>query len=190
MRRRDQVVELRNYRTQPGQRDTLIDLFEREFIDPQEALGASVLGAFRDIDDPDRFVWLRGFADFDSRFTALDGFYSGEVWKRRRAEANAAMINSDDVLLLRPLAGGIGRDPGMRPPIDAPASGAIIVATTCFPAPGRDALRRLLQPRRRADAEGNRRRSPRHIRHRTQPQQLSAPAGARERNRVRLACAL
>lgn len=135
MRRRDQVVELRNYRTQPGQRDTLIDLFEREFIDPQEALGASVLGAFRNIDDPDRFVWLRGFADFDTRFTALDGFYGGEVWKRRRTEANAAIIDSDDVLLLRPLAGGIGRDPGMRPPIGAPTSGAIIVATTYFPAP-------------------------------------------------------
>src|SRR6185312_10660666 len=104
MRPRDQIVEFRNYITQPGQRDALIDLFECEFIEPQEALGAHVLATFRNIDNPDRFVWLRGFPDFDTRFSALDGFYNSEVWKRRRAQANATMIDSDDVLLLRPIA--------------------------------------------------------------------------------------
>src|SRR5436190_18091121 len=87
MRPRDQVVEFRNYVMQPGGRDVLIGLFEREFIEPQEALGAHVLGTFRNIDNPDRYVWLRGFADFETRFTALDGFYTGEVWKAHRAQA-------------------------------------------------------------------------------------------------------
>ena len=85
MRPRDQVIELRNYVMQPGQRDVLIDLFEREFIEPQEALGAHVLGTFRNLDNPDRFVWLRGFADFDARYAALDGFYTGDVWKAHRS---------------------------------------------------------------------------------------------------------
>ena len=101
MRPRDQVIELRNYVMQPGRRDVLIDLFEREFIEPQEALGGRVLGTFRNIDNPDRFVWLRGFADLDARYSALDGFYTSDIWKAHRTEANATMIDSDDVLAVR-----------------------------------------------------------------------------------------
>ena len=57
------VVELRQYTLHPHQRDTLIALFDREFVESQEALGMQVIGPFRDLDDPDRFVWLRGFDD-------------------------------------------------------------------------------------------------------------------------------
>lgn len=96
------VVELRRYRLHPGRRDALIDLFERELLAPQEALGMQVLGPFRDLDDPDRFVWLRAFPRMDMRAAALDAFYRGPVWQRHRGDANATMIDSDDVHLLRP----------------------------------------------------------------------------------------
>ena len=102
------VVELRRYTLHPGRRDTLIDLFEREFVETQEACGMRLLGQFREIDDDDRFVWLRGFADMDSRAHALAAFYGGPVWKAHREAANATMIDSDDVLLLRPLLPGSG----------------------------------------------------------------------------------
>lgn len=36
------IVELRQYTMHPGQRDVLIDLFDREFIESQEALGIRV----------------------------------------------------------------------------------------------------------------------------------------------------
>jgi NIPSNAP len=96
------VVELRQYTLHPGKRDVLIDLFDREFIEPQEALGIKVIGQFRDLDRSDRFVWLRGFHDMTSRAKALTDFYSGPVWKAHREAANATMIDSDNVLLLRP----------------------------------------------------------------------------------------
>ena len=96
------VVELRQYTLQPGQRDTLIALFDREFIETQEAVGMTVLGQFRDLDDADRFVWLRGFASMAARAEALASFYGGPVWQAHRAAANATMIDSDNVLLLRP----------------------------------------------------------------------------------------
>jgi hypothetical protein len=96
------VVELRQYTLKPGQRDVLIELFDREFIEAQEALGMRVLGQFRDLDDADRFVWLRGFADMAARGDGLPAFYGGAVWARHRGVANATMIDSDDVLLLRP----------------------------------------------------------------------------------------
>ena len=43
----------------------------------------TVIGQFRDLDNPDSFVWLRGFADMEARKRALTGFYSGPVWLRQ-----------------------------------------------------------------------------------------------------------
>src|SRR3546814_8907243 len=56
----DAVLELRQYTLRPHTRDTLIALFDSTFVESQEAVGMSVLGQFRDLDDPERFVWLRG----------------------------------------------------------------------------------------------------------------------------------
>jgi len=109
------VVELRQYTLHPGQRETLVSLFEREFIEPQEAAGIRVLGQFEDLDRPDHFVWFRGFADMDARRTALASFYGGPVWAAHRDAANATMIDSDDVLLLRPARPGSGFPRRTRP---------------------------------------------------------------------------
>ena len=97
------IVELRQYTLHPGKRDVLIDLFDREFVESQEALGMKVIGQFRDLDNPNRFVWLRGFRDMPSRAETLKDFYGGPVWKAHREAANATMIDSDNVLLLRPV---------------------------------------------------------------------------------------
>ena len=96
------VVELRQYTLRPGQRDVLIDLFDRDLVESQETAGMAIVGQFRDLDDPDRFVWIRGFASMPARARALASFYGGPVWKAHRAQANATMIDSDNVLLLRP----------------------------------------------------------------------------------------
>lgn len=98
------LIELRQYTLHPGQRDTLIDLFEREFVESQEALGIGVIGQFRDLDDPNQFVWLRGFRSLAARGAALAAFYDGPVWKVHRQAANATMLDSDNVLMLRPVA--------------------------------------------------------------------------------------
>lgn len=98
------IVELRHYTLHPGRRDELIDLFEREFVEPQEAAGAHVLGTFRVLGEPQSFVWLRGFADMPARRAALESFYGGEIWRAHRDAANATMIDSDDVHLLRAIA--------------------------------------------------------------------------------------
>lgn len=98
------VVELRQYTLVPAMRDTLVELFEREFVESQETAGLRVLGHFRDVDDPDRFVWLRSFPGMKEREAALSDFYFGPVWKQHREAANSTMIDSDNVLLLRPFA--------------------------------------------------------------------------------------
>ncbi len=99
------VVELRRYLLHPGQRDTLIELFDAEFLETQESLGIEVLGQFRDDDHPDTFLWFRGFTDMASRRAALAAFYGGPCWAEHRNTANATMIDSDNVLLLAPVPG-------------------------------------------------------------------------------------
>jgi NIPSNAP len=93
------IVELRQYTLHPGSRDTLIELFDREFVGSQEAVGMKVIGQFRDLDDPNRFVWLKGFHDMPSRAQALKEFYAGPVWKAHREVANATMIDSDGLVV-------------------------------------------------------------------------------------------
>jgi hypothetical protein len=96
------IVELRQYTLHPGKRDDLIDLFDREFVEPQETLGMRIIGQFRDLDDSNRFVWLRGFEDMPSRRDGLAAFYGGPVWRAHRDAANATMVDSNNVLLLTP----------------------------------------------------------------------------------------
>jgi hypothetical protein len=100
------ILELRQYTLHPGRRDELVALFEREFVESQEALGARVVGTFHYLADPDRFVWVREFADMGARLAALRGFYGGPVWKEHRDAANTTMVDSDDVLLLEPVGPG------------------------------------------------------------------------------------
>jgi hypothetical protein len=115
------VVELRQYTLHQGARETLIELFEREFVTGQQAVGITVGGRFRDLDRPDRFVWLRAFPSMPERRRALEAFYGGPVWRAHRDAANATMVDSDNVLLLR--------GPGFALPL----GGREVLATICHP---------------------------------------------------------
>jgi len=127
------VLELRQYTLHPGRRDELVALFEREFVETQEDAGIRLVATFRDLDDPDRFVWLRGFADMASRAQGLAAFYGGPVWQRHRDAANATMVDSDDVHLLRPVGEFLGDT--TRAPVGASARPAGIVTATICPLP-------------------------------------------------------
>ena len=133
------VVELRQYALHPGARETLIALFEREFVETQEATGMRLIAQFRDLDRPDVFTWMRGFPDMPSRAASLGAFYGGPVWLRHREAANATMVSSDNVRLLRPARPGSGFLLGERSATGAPAESAasagLVVATIYTLAP-------------------------------------------------------
>lgn len=125
-----EVLELRQDTLRPGQRDVLIDLFDRELVESQEAAGIRLYGQFRDLDDDDRFVWVRGFAGPSARAEALTAFHDGPVWGEHGAAADATVIDSDDVLLLRPATGETGFDvSGPRPAYGAAEPGSLVTVT-------------------------------------------------------------
>jgi quinol monooxygenase YgiN len=128
------IVELRQYTLRPGQRDVLISLFDREFVESQEECGMAIIGTFRDLDNPDRFVWLRGFEDMTSRLHGLQSFYSGPIWKAHSAAANATMVDVDNVLLLRPTSAqtGFPVSPPRPPVADHPAPSLSLLTATIY----------------------------------------------------------
>lgn len=136
--RQHTVFELRRYRLLPERRESLISLFDREFVEPQEALGMRVEGEFRDLDDPDCFVWVRSFEDMEARTEALAAFYSGPIWKEHGPAANRTMLNSDNVLLLKPAAGISPFPHNLVREGEAGRSevSGLVVVNTCSLAPG------------------------------------------------------
>jgi quinol monooxygenase YgiN len=115
------VVELRQYKIVHGKREEMIRLFESAFIESQEEVGIQIVGVFRDLDDPNRFVWLRSFVSMTARGKALNDFYYGPVWKARRGEANPLLDDNDNVLLLR----NAGTDLAFRGQVERPSKAAI-----------------------------------------------------------------
>jgi hypothetical protein len=138
-----ELLELRTYALHPGRRDELIDLFERELLETQEAAGLRVLGQLRALDAPDCFVWLRGHGDAARRAERLSRFYDGPVWRAHRDAANSTMVSSDDVLLLEPAAPGTAlRLPAHRPAPGEPAPQGVWLATTLLQPAAVDGARR------------------------------------------------
>jgi hypothetical protein len=112
----------------------MVRVFDEAFVEGQEAQGMHIVGQFRDLDDPDRFVWLRGFADLPARAAALNGFYSGPVWKERGGEANATMVDSANALLLKPIELGPAYPAldASRPPIGSTEIPPSVVAGAVY----------------------------------------------------------
>ncbi|TGQ73398.1 NIPSNAP family protein [Mesorhizobium sp. M00.F.Ca.ET.186.01.1.1] len=104
------VVELRQYTLKPGRREALIEVFDGKLVEGQEVTGMTIIGQFRDLDRPDMFIWLRGFDSMGTRKDSLTAFYGGPIWAAHRDAANATMIDSDDVLLLKPAWRGAAFD--------------------------------------------------------------------------------
>ncbi len=97
------VIELRNYLLKAGVTGDFIRYFEEHFLFSQREEGMYLLGQFAVIDEPSRFVWIRGFEDMRTRLRGLDGFYGGAFWQAHRSQANEMMLEHHNVHLLRPL---------------------------------------------------------------------------------------
>ena len=128
------VIELRQYTLHAGRREPFIELFDGTFADPLDATGMTVIGQFRDLDRPDRFVWMRGFQDMPSRAKELAAFYDSDLWHARRNEANASIDDSDNVLLLEPATSALRfKDIPLRPaPSNADAPVGLVVVTLYY----------------------------------------------------------
>lgn len=98
-----QVFEFRRYTIKPGKREDFIAYFDAYFPEAFEQLGAIAIGQFAEKQNESHFTWLRGFRSTFERPIANSAFYFGPVWREHKAVLNDLMLDSDNVLLLRPL---------------------------------------------------------------------------------------
>ncbi len=74
------IVEVRSYRIKPGHRAEFIQLFETRAVPALRAHGMQVLGPLLDLENPNKFVWLRSFPSLEEREQMKTAFYEGELW--------------------------------------------------------------------------------------------------------------
>jgi hypothetical protein len=98
-----EVIELRNYLLKQGERTHFGDYFDKNLVAPQNEIGGYVLGQYSVKGAEDNFFWIRGFKDMPARHQFLNHFYYGTEWKKHRNNANALLLNNDNVHLLKPL---------------------------------------------------------------------------------------
>ena len=93
------IVEVRSYRIKPGRRAEFIHLFETRAVPALRSHGMSILGPLLDVENPNKFVWLRAFPSLDERDRMKADFYEGELWKNELEAVAMPMIESYDVIL-------------------------------------------------------------------------------------------
>jgi hypothetical protein len=93
------IVEVRSYRIKPGRRQEFIEFFETQSIPALRAHGMKVLGPLIDLENPNKFVWLRSFPSLDERERMRTAFYEGELWKNELEAIAMPMLESYDVML-------------------------------------------------------------------------------------------
>lgn len=126
----------------PNGLDDFVEHFERRFLESQEELGMDIVGQFRVLDTPDRFVWVRRYLDPTRRVAGLKSFYTGPVWAEFGPRANELMIDHTDVHLLEPDASAPTFAPDHVPHAnrEAPAEtrgSPVVAAIYDIPSPGR-----------------------------------------------------
>lgn len=105
------IVEVRSYRIKPGRREEFISLFEARAIPALRAHGMAVLGPLLDLENPNKFVWLRSFPSLDDRESMRDAFYGGPLWKDELEDIFMPLLESYDVVLCETAPGFVADAP-------------------------------------------------------------------------------
>ena len=104
------IVEVRSYRITPGKRDEFIKFFETRSIAALQSHGMKVVGPLVDLENPNRFIFLRGFPSMEDLHRMKDEFYGGRLWKEELEQIAMPMIESYDVTLCETTSGFVMDD--------------------------------------------------------------------------------
>ena len=93
------IVEVRKYTIKPGLRAKFIEFFETRSAPAQREAGMEILGPLLDVENPDVFVFLRGFPSLEDRDRMKKEFYEGELWTRELEAIAMPMLERYEVIL-------------------------------------------------------------------------------------------
>jgi hypothetical protein len=125
-----QVIEFRRYIIKKGEREHFAEYFESYFPEAFQQMGAIAFGQFFERKNPVAFTWMRGFKNTDARAIINANFYYGPLWREHASTMNSLMVDSDNVLLLRPLSPeqGVPVLPSVDPVKEEKGAQGVVVA--------------------------------------------------------------
>jgi hypothetical protein len=125
-----QVLEFRRYTIKEGEREHFAQYFDAYFPEALQQLGTIVAGDFFERKNSSGFTWIRGFHTLEDRAVVNAQFYAGSVWTDHKKTMNDLIVDSDNVMLLRPLSPerGIPILPAVDPIVEANGVQGIVVA--------------------------------------------------------------
>jgi heme-degrading monooxygenase HmoA len=104
------IVEVRSYRITPGKRDEFVEIFKRRSISALQGHGMKIVGPLIDLENPHKFIFLRGFPSMEDLHRMKDEFYGGKLWKEELEQILMPMIESYDVVLCETAPGFVMDD--------------------------------------------------------------------------------
>lgn len=93
------IVEVRSYRIKPRRRADFIKFFETISIPAHRKYGMEVLGPLLDVENPNKYVWMRSFPSLEERDRIKTEFYDGELYKKEMEPIAMPMLESYDIIL-------------------------------------------------------------------------------------------
>jgi hypothetical protein len=107
------VIEMRTYKTKPGQRDEFVRLFRSKSVPAHEKIGMKIIGPFLAIEDPETVFWMRIFPDIASRAELKGQFYDSDLWKHDLEITLFPLLDKYDCLLIEDVENTFG-SPGFQ----------------------------------------------------------------------------
>lgn len=98
-------VEVCSYRVKAGRRSEFMKFFETQALPAIRAHGIRVLGPLVDLENPNRFVWLRSFPSREERDRMKGAFHHSAVWVNELAPIAMPMLESWDFGICETSAG-------------------------------------------------------------------------------------
>ena len=95
------LIELRQYQTQPGTRDKLVEVMENDVIPFQCSKGMVIVGSFVAEEDPNAYVWIRRFDDEAQRVAQYAAVYESDHWKNEIAPKFAGVLIRETINVTR-----------------------------------------------------------------------------------------
>ena len=94
-------LELRQYRTLPGQRDNWVKYMEEIIIPFQMSKGMVIVGSFVGEQELDLYVWIRRFESESERERLYEAVYQSDEWKNNISPKIPGMLDRERTVVTR-----------------------------------------------------------------------------------------
>ena len=94
-------LELRQYRTLPGQRNNWVKYMEEIIIPFQVSKGMAIVGSFVGEEELDLYVWIRRFENESERERLYEAVYQSDEWVNNISTKIPEMLDRDKIVVTR-----------------------------------------------------------------------------------------